>query len=131
MIDEHSCAISQIIADAFAIPAEAIGTSAPPSTAGALTVAGLERLNHELKGLDRAVEGAEQSVIGLYRVIESNFLPLSRVQWRFPRSKRKRIRRKWAKDPRNWRDGEPIAFVMTYPTLFGLGTEKVLLTPPV
>lgn len=27
----------------------------------------------------------------------------SRVQVRFPRSKKKRIRKKWAKDPRNWR----------------------------
>lgn len=26
-----------------------------------------------------------------------------RVQWRFPRSKKKRIRRKWAKKPGNWR----------------------------
>ena len=26
-----------------------------------------------------------------------------RVQFRFPRCKRKRIRKKWAKDPRNWR----------------------------
>ena len=28
---------------------------------------------------------------------------LERYQFRFPRSKRKRIQRKWAKDPRNWR----------------------------
>lgn len=25
------------------------------------------------------------------------------VQWRFPRSKKRRIRKKWAKDKRNWR----------------------------
>ena len=27
-----------------------------------------------------------------------------RVQFRKPKSKRKRIRKKWAKDPRNWKD---------------------------
>lgn len=27
------------------------------------------------------------------------------VQFRFPRSKKKRIRKKWAKNPRNWRKG--------------------------
>jgi len=40
-----------------------------------------------------------------------------RVQFRFPRSKRRRIRRKWSKDPRNWRWVESPAVIAWGPTL--------------
>ena len=38
-----------------------------------------------------------------YDVIVDKALGQNREQVRFPRSKRKRIRKKWRKDPRNWR----------------------------
>lgn len=39
-------------------------------------------------------------------ILESNpYLPKTRKQFRFPRSKKARIRRKWAKRPENFRDG--------------------------
>lgn len=37
------------------------------------------------------------------RIQTNRFLEGPRVQFRFPRSKKVRIRRKWAKNPRNWR----------------------------
>lgn len=37
-------------------------------------------------------------------------------QWRWPRSKKKRIRKKWAKDPRNWRE-RPVAYLLNAPNL--------------
>lgn len=36
-----------------------------------------------------------------------------RVQFRFPRSKKRRIRKKWAKDPRNWREEDCAYLVNT------------------
>lgn len=40
-----------------------------------------------------------------YQIIESVTLFVRREQYRFPRSKRRRIRRKWAKRASNWRLG--------------------------
>lgn len=37
------------------------------------------------------------------KIVTSNYLT-KRVQFRFPRSKKKRIRRKWAKQAKNWRN---------------------------
>lgn len=37
-----------------------------------------------------------------FDVVVSDLLGVERVQTRFPRTKRKRVRRKWEKDPRNW-----------------------------
>src|ERR1043166_6115606 len=42
----------------------------------------------------------------MYRIIENEFLS-SRIRFRFPRSKKKRIRRKWAKQEKNYRQ-EPM-----------------------
>ena len=42
---------------------------------------------------------------GAVRIVSSPFMSRTepyRVQVRFPRSKKRRIRRKWAKDQRNW-----------------------------
>ncbi len=41
-------------------------------------------------------------------IVVSPFLEAERRQYRFPRSKKRRIRRKWAKDPRNWKTFEPM-----------------------
>lgn len=44
-------------------------------------------------------------------VRQSPLIPSTvREQFRFPRSSSKRIKKKWAKDPKNWRD-VPVAFV--------------------
>lgn len=41
---------------------------------------------------------------GLKIIIDDNATQRAeRRQWRFPRSRRKRIRRKWSKNPRNYR----------------------------
>ncbi len=45
------------------------------------------------------------------RVFSSPFVTI-RKQVRFPRSKRKRIRRKWAKQAKNWAE-EPAAYLVT------------------
>jgi hypothetical protein len=42
-------------------------------------------------------------LLGTPVVVDRNMGP--RIQHRKPRSKRRRIRAKWAKDPRNWRGG--------------------------
>jgi len=52
-----------------------------------------------------------------------------RVQFRFPRSKRKRIRKKWRLDNANFHTVEGDAVMFERPLFFG-GTEKVLLVPP-
>lgn len=36
--------------------------------------------------------------------LDNPSIEIERVQYRFPRSKKKRIRRKWAKRPSNWRE---------------------------
>lgn len=38
------------------------------------------------------------------KVILNNNLPIEEYQFRFPISKKKRIRKKWLKDERNWRN---------------------------
>lgn len=50
------------------------------------------------------------NVLGMpIKIVHSKFLPL--IQFRFPRSKKKRIRAKWAKRPENFRRVQ--AFMMT------------------
>lgn len=53
-------------------------------------------------------------------IIVSNHMPTRRVQWRRPRSKSRRIRRKWEKDARNWREVE------TYPNGLMMGGRLVV-----
>jgi hypothetical protein len=54
------------------------------------------------------------------------------VQVRFPKSKRKRIRKKWAKNRRNYRyeDVEAVWFWIESPPLFGGGSDGYFLTNP-
>jgi hypothetical protein len=60
---------------------------------------------------------------GGIRVYASPHMPKTeRRQFRFPRSKKKRIRRKWCKDPRNWREVEVLGWLVTPP--------RWLVTPP-
>ncbi len=58
------------------------------------------------------------------RVVLSDDLPQEweRVQVRRPRSKRKRIRRKWSKNPRNWRR-------TLKPAVYQIGTMLVVNAP--
>ncbi len=42
-------------------------------------------------------------------VITSNYIGTDRIQYRFPKSKKKRIRKKWAKNPQNWKDVPRVA----------------------
>lgn len=55
------------------------------------------------------------------------FTTVARTQVRFPRSKSKRIRRKWAKQERNWRTTRTVTpglyRVGPMPTVFGGMTE--------
>lgn len=41
-------------------------------------------------------------------IVSTYQIPYEREQFRFPKSKKRRIRKKWAKDPRNWRSVERI-----------------------
>lgn len=49
---------------------------------------------------------------GGINIIVSDHLPKEWVQVRFPRSKRRRIRRKWAKDRRNYAMRETVGLLM-------------------
>lgn len=46
--------------------------------------------------------GTLGGIFGTPIVVSDIVNPLKSVQIRFPRSKRKRIRKKWAKNPMNW-----------------------------
>ena len=49
--------------------------------------------------------------LGVPIIVTTSFDDQRREQVRFPRTKRKRIQKKWAKDWRNWRTWvEPIAY---------------------
>lgn len=48
-----------------------------------------------------------------FRIITSEHLV---VQYRFPRTKKRRIRKKWRQDPRNWKP-DPRAYIYKEPTL--------------
>lgn len=71
------------------------------SVGGAASTLTLDHLEETAELFRRELAGKP---VGPVRVFESDFLPyeLERVQVRFPRSKRKRIRKKWSKDPRNF-----------------------------
>lgn len=42
------------------------------------------------------------------KFVADDLIPPKRVQFRVPRSKKKRIRDKWGKDARNWRDADGV-----------------------
>lgn len=46
---------------------------------------------------------AKSQLVGV-NIIVCDFLPVNRVQVRFPRSKKKRMRKKWAKRNANWEE---------------------------
>jgi len=51
--------------------------------------------------------GIKAPVFGV-EIIESPFLPTDRRQVKFPRSKKRRVRKKWAKQPKNLRSFETV-----------------------
>lgn len=56
-------------------------------------------------------------MFGGLEVVLDTQLGLTRKQVRFPRSKRKRVRKKWRRDPRNWVSAyeEPIVYEIRPP----------------
>ena len=53
-----------------------------------------------------------------YRVITSPYVRhVKKVQFRFPRSKRKRMQKKWAKNPINWKEVETNGAYLLHDTL--------------
>lgn len=63
----------------------------------------------------RVMNGIHNSILDSIRIVADKYCPLTvRRQFRFPRSKKKRIQKKWRKDPRNWRD-ENVAFFIRTP----------------
>jgi hypothetical protein len=56
-------------------------------------------------GMQTMMNGIHNSLLDSMRIVMDEYAPTSvRRQVRFPRSKKRRIRKKWAKDPRNWRE---------------------------
>lgn len=76
------------------------------------TATALERMREDAQPkLDRI----HKTMMNQFRIVADKYCPLTvRRQFRFPRSKKKRIRKKWAKDQRNWRD-ENVAFLIKTP----------------
>lgn len=56
---------------------------------------------------------------GVDIVVSHDLGHIEHYQFRFPRSKRKRIRRKWAKNPRNW-------MTRHVPKVFQIGNRFVM-----
>lgn len=66
----------------------------------------------------RVLQGVQNSILDSMRVIVDKYAPLTvRRQFRFPRSKKKRIQKKWRRDPCNWKDVR-IAFRWVNPDSF-------------
>src|ERR1700743_1003957 len=75
-------------------------------TAGARTATGVDHLRqHSLVTLQKMEQGILNSVLDIIRTtINPIVAPKIWVQFRFPRSRKKRIRNKWYKDSKNWRE---------------------------
>lgn len=72
-------------------------------------------LDQSILQQQRVMNGIQNQILASIRVIADKYCPLTvRRQFRFPRSKKKRIRKKWEKDQRNWRD-ESVAFLIKTP----------------
>ena len=89
--------IEQQIYGRFAIPEKFI-KNVPASSATETEV----KLNH---GMPRMVG----SILGGIKIIASTYCT-TRQQYRFPRSKKKRMQKKWRKDQRNWRE-QPVMYM--------------------
>jgi hypothetical protein len=79
---------------------------------GKFTSAGYgQQLEVALLKEQRILNGIESNLLKIHA---SPYVPKTvRRQFRFPRTKKKRIRRKWAKDPRNWREEHVAFFIQT------------------
>ena len=62
-------------------------------------------------------EGFMSSISG-YRIVESLYL-VKPIQVRFPRSKKKRMRKKWAKNPRNFTNKPSNEFLVSGDMIVG------------
>lgn len=78
----------------------------PDHYQGIRTATGIEQQRMvSLAGMQRMEQGIRNSILDIMRFTIDPYAPKTiRRQFRFPRSKKKRIRKKWAKDPRNWRE---------------------------
>lgn len=71
-------------------------------------------------------------------VVENKHLPMESKQVRFPRSKKKRVRKKWSKDRRNWRMVyEDTMYLFRIPSMSlpfsysaGPFTTRIVVPPP-
>lgn len=73
---------------------------------GNRTASGIDQMTMQsLVGMQKMMNGLQESILGIMRVSMDSYFPLTvRRQVRFPRSKKRRICKKWAKDQRNWKD---------------------------
>jgi hypothetical protein len=76
------------------------------------TVQGMAQMRENArKDIDVFARGLEKSLFNMMRVCIDPYMPKVWRQVRFPRSKKKRIRKKWAKDRRNWKEFDVAYFV--------------------
>ena len=89
--------VCQRIVAQLGIPTQLIGMENGSSFASVFLHA--EALRHRIRGVRRATE------LRLWEAIDAELRQCWErlVQYRFPKSKKRRIRSKWAKDPRNYR----------------------------
>lgn len=109
---------------------------------GTLTLEGLARMMRELGGAPAPAYRAPFSFDGLEvrtSPYMNRFVMEPRKQFRFPRSKGRRIRKKWARRPENWRQRPAKSLQpLIYQTPFGLlmhpknwdAMKRQLLAPP-
>jgi len=76
------------------------------------------QVEQTLPNMHKMMNGLRNNILDMMRIQMNEYLPKTvRRQFRFPRSKKKRIRKKWAKDQRNWRD-EEVIFALVNPDSF-------------
>jgi hypothetical protein len=73
---------------------------------GNRTATGIDQMTmRSLAKMQRMEQGLQNSIMDIMRLTIDPWCPMTvRRQVRFPRSKKRRIRKKWAKDQRNWKD---------------------------
>ena len=83
------------------------------------TAAAIEQqVAQSLPGMQKMENALRSHILDMMRVTMNEYVPKTvRRQFRFPRSKKKRIQKKWAKDQRNWRD-EEVIFALVNPDSF-------------
>lgn len=96
-------------------------TVAEPSTCD-VSIASILRAKRQIESL-----GGGSPV----RIVIDKHLGWKSFQCRFPKSKKRRIRRKWFKQARNWRAiQEPVAYLANLPNLWGRTDRMLILNEP-